>query len=41
MREDGPFWLPLVLEGKLVKGTFAFDVDNKLQTRSVQSLDTI
>lgn len=39
MWDDDPFWLPQVLEGKKVVGTFTFDSEDKLLTQTVSEVE--
>jgi 8-oxo-dGTP diphosphatase/2-hydroxy-dATP diphosphatase len=39
MWEDDKFWLPKVLDGKFVRGTFTFDADEKILDYTVVELD--
>jgi ADP-ribose pyrophosphatase YjhB (NUDIX family) len=41
MWEDDTFWLPQVLAGNKVKGTFLFDADDKLVSHDVQIVETL
>lgn len=38
---DDKFWLPFVLDGKKVTGTFTFDVDDKLLTHDVRVVEVL
>lgn len=38
MWEDDPFWLPKVLEGKIVEGNFLFDENQKMQEYEVKEI---
>lgn len=38
MWEDDRFWLPQVLEGKLVRGEFVFDADEKMLSHKVEEV---
>ncbi len=35
MWQDDPHWLPLVLKGKKVSGTFEFDAENNMLSNAV------
>lgn len=39
MWQDDPHWLPLVLAGNTVKGTFTFDVNDNLTAHNVTIID--
>jgi mutator protein MutT len=41
MWDDDPFWLPAVLEGKKVVGTFTFDTHDKLLTQIVTEVEEL
>lgn len=38
MWEDDPHWLPLVLKGNKVKGTFTFDSENHILSNSIEEV---
>lgn len=41
MWDDDKFWLPYVIDGKKVTGTFTFDSDDKLLTHAIQVVTTL
>jgi mutator protein MutT len=41
MWDDDPFWLPLVLEGKKVVGTFTFNTHDKLVSHTVSEVEEL
>ena len=41
MWSDDRLWLPLVLEGKKVKGEFSFDSDHQVTSHTVKTVDTL
>lgn len=41
MWDDDEFWLPQVLEGKKLVGKFTFDIDDKMLTHSIQTVERL
>lgn len=41
MWDDDEYWLPMVLDGKKVVGTFTFDIDDRLLTHDVRVVEEL